>query len=178
MKTAFTLFFLFFLISCAQLDGGELNKNRQDVMTEKVENKDINLPSGSTILEEDGGFTLEKLLSGITGSGSSSVNYNASSLMFNVSLDKLSFMPLLSVDKNAGVIVTDWYGIGDSNDRIKINVRISGQELVSENITVTLFKQSYDGSKWVDKGQNVDQAVKIKKSILQEAIALDVASQL
>ncbi len=178
MKNSYILFFLIFLISCAQLDGGELNKNRQDVMTEKVENRDINLPSGSTILDEDGGFTLEKLLSGITGSGSDSVGFSANGLMFNVSLDQLSFMPLLSVDANAGVIVTDWYGLGEGNDRIKINVRISGQELVNENIKVTLFKQSYDGSRWIDKGQDTEQAFKIEKSILQKAIALEVASQL
>jgi len=43
---------------------------------------------------------------------------------------------------------------------------------------VTLFKQSYDGSRWIDKGQDTEQAFKIEKSILQKAIALEVASQL
>ena len=87
-------------------------------------------------------------------------------------------MPLISVDVSSGMIVTDWYSLNTGNERVKINVRIIDQELSNESINVTLFKQAYDGSRWVDQGQDNTQAKKIKESILKAARSLQTASQL
>ena len=113
-----------------------------------------------------------------SGSSGSSTDFNTNSLAFNVALDKLSFIPLISADINSGVIITDWYSLGDGNQRIKINIRIIDQELNDTSISVSLFKQNYDGSRWVDEGQDQNQARKIRDSILQEARALQIASEL
>ena len=105
MKKLYFIAFLPFLISCEQLRSGDLlNTSREDVMEDKLEDRDINLPTGSTILEEDGGFKLQNLFSGSSGS---SMDFNTNSLAFNVALDKLSFIPLISADINSGVIITD-----------------------------------------------------------------------
>ena len=64
----------------------------------------------------------------ILGEGNNDLTF-ASSIVFETALDKLSFMPLASVDSNAGVIITDWYGINDNQDRIKINIRVINQTL-------------------------------------------------
>ena len=166
----------FFLIACSQMsqntnDTGDYD---QKVMTEKIENRDINLPSGSTILDENkSGFSLSDIFG-----GSNSSQFTPNSIAFNVALDKLSFMPLISVDVSSGMIVTDWYSLNTGNERVKINVRIIDQELSNESINVTLFKQAYDGSRWVDQGQDNTQAKKIKESILKAARSLQTASQL
>ncbi len=166
----------FFLTACNQMsqktnDTGDYG---QQVMTEKIENRDINLPSGSTILDENkSGFSLSDIFG-----GSSSSQFTPNSIAFNVALDKLSFMPLISVDVSSGMIVTDWYSLNTGNERIKINVRIIDQELNNESVSVTLFKQTYDGSRWVDQGQDDAQALKIKESILKAARSLQTASQL
>lgn len=175
-KILYFLPFLILLISCEQIRSGDLlNETREDVLEEKVENRDINLPTGSTILEEGGGFRLDNLFSGM---GSNDTKFTANTLTFNVAMDKLSFMPLISADINSGVIITDWYSLGDGNQRIKINLRITDQYLSDESIKVSLFKQSYDGSRWIDKGQDIDQALKVRESILNEARSLKIAAEL
>ena len=95
-----------------------------------------------------------------------------------MALDKISFMPLLSVDSMSGVIVTDWYSIDDGQSRIKINIRIVNQEMTDESVVVSLFSQSLDGDRWVDQGINSEQSLKIKESILSSARSLKIASEL
>ena len=87
-------------------------------------------------------------------------------------------MPLQSVDDSSGIIVTDWYSFNEENQRIKINLRVLNQELNDDSIIVVLFIQKYDGNKWVDLGTDEVRAMKIKKSILEEARKLQIASEL
>ena len=79
----------------------------------------------------------------ILGEGNNDLTF-ASSIVFETALDKLSFMPLASVDSNAGVIITDWYGINDNQDRIKINIRVINQTLEDNSINVTMFQQKFE----------------------------------
>ena len=113
----------------------------------------------------------------ILGEGNNDLTF-ASSIVFETALDKLSFMPLASVDSNAGVIITDWYGINDNQDRIKINIRVINQTLEDNSINVTMFQQKFDGSKWVDTTTNGMQSEKIKNSILEDARKLQATIDL
>ena len=176
--TKFTIFCSFLLIfaACAQFsqDSSSKESYEQKVMTEKIEDRDINLPTGSTILDDGkSGFKLSNIFK-----GNNSTQFGPNSIAFNVALDKLSFMPLISVDVSSGMIVTDWYSLDNGNERIKINVRVVDQELYNESINVTLFRQSYDGSRWIDRGQDDMQATKIRDSILKTARSLKTASEL
>ena len=100
------------------------------------------------------------------------------SIVFETALDKLNFMPLASVDSNAGVIITDWYGINNNQDRIKINIRVINQTLEDDSINVIIFQQKFDGSKWVDTTTNGMQSEKIKNSILEDARKLQATIDL
>ena len=113
----------------------------------------------------------------ILGEGNNDLTF-ASSIVFETALDKLSFMPLASVDSNAGVIITDWYGINDNQDRIKINIRVINQTLEDNSINVTMFQQKFDGSKWVDTTTDGMQSEKIKSSILEDARKLQATIDL
>ena len=95
-----------------------------------------------------------------------------------MALDKISFMPLLSVDSMSGVIVTDWYSLDNGQNRIKINIRVVDQEMSNESVVVSLFSQSLDGDRWIDQGINLEQSLKIKESILSSARSLKIASEL
>ena len=130
----FTLIFAIFLTSCTQ---GLINRQtektdnqteKQRVMEEKLEKRDINLPPGSTLLDQDSGFSLLDMIG-----GDSNADYTVNSLLFNVALDKIEFMPLISIDANSGVIVTDWYSLDEGKTRIKINLRVVNQELTNES---------------------------------------------
>tara|TARA_B100000963_G_C22252510_1_gene504864 strand:- start:38 stop:568 length:531 start_codon:yes stop_codon:yes gene_type:complete len=145
---------------------------KQKIIKQKMEEDDLKIGSTSTLLDNPNQW-LDPF-----GFGGSDSDYEISSIGFKVALDKLSFMPLQSVDNNSGVIVTDWYSFNEENQRIKINLRVIDQELKDESIKVVLFIQEYDGNKWVDKGIDETRAQKIKKSILEESRKLQIASEL
>ena len=176
--TLISSFLLIFLLSCAQIQSLQdepeetYKTEKQRATAEKMKREDINLPTGSTLLDEGSGFTFRGAL------GMDPVDTYTKSITFDVALDKISFMPLLSVDSMSGVIVTDWYSIDDGQSRIKINIRIVNQEMSDESVTVSLFSQSLDGDRWVDQGINSEQSLKIKESILSSARSLKIASEL
>ena len=62
--------------------------------------------------------------------------------------------------------------------RIKINVRLLDNELTDNSISVQMFTQKFDGSSWIDQGQDNEKAIKIKESILAEARSLKTAVDL
>ena len=168
---------LLYLISCAQIQSLQdepenYDSQGQRVLTEKAKDRDLNLPSGSTIIEDSGKGILESL--GL----SSNTNYQVNSITFSVALDKVAFMPLISVDSMSGIIVTDWYSLDDGESRIKINVRVVDQEMTNESLVVSLFTQTLDGDRWIDQGINSEQSLKIKESILTSARSLKIASEL
>ena len=173
-----SIFLLIFLVSCAQIQSLQdepeetYKTEKQRATAEKMKKEDINLPPGSTLLDEGSGFTLRGAL------GIDPVDTYLESITFNVALDKISFMPLLSVDSMSGVIVTDWYSLDDGQSRIKINIRIVDQEMNDESVVVSLFTQSLNEDRWIDQGINSEQSLKIKESILSSARSLKIASEL
>ena len=176
-KPLISTILLMFLISCAQIKSLQdepetYDSQSQKVATEKAQDRDLNLPSGSTIIENSGKGILESL-----GVGSVT-SFEVNSITFSVALDKVGFMPLISVDSTAGIIVTDWYSLDDGQSRIKMNIRVVDQEMTDESVTVSLFTQSLDGDRWIDQGINSEQSLKIKESILTSARSLAIASEL
>ena len=176
-KSIISAILLMFLISCAQIKSLQdepetYDSQSQKVATEKADDRDLNLPSGSTIIENSGKGILESL-----GVGSVT-NFEVNSITFSVALDKVGFMPLISVDSASGIIVTDWYSLDDGQSRIKMNIRVVDQEMTDESVTVSLFTQSLDGDRWIDQGINSEQSIKIKQSILTSARSLAIASEL
>ena len=176
-KSLILAILLLFLVSCAQIQALQdeppsYDSQSEKILTEKAEDRDINLPTGSSIIEKSGESFLESL--GL----SSSTNYQVNSITFSVALDKVGFMPLISVDSMSGIIATDWYSLDDGESRIKINIRIVDQEMSDESVTVSLFTQTLDGDRWIDQGINSEQSLKIKESILTSARALTIASEL
>ncbi len=177
IKLIFT-FLLISLVSCAQIQSLQdepeetYKTEKQRATAEKMKREDINLPPGSTLLDEGTGFNLRGALGLETG------DTYLESITFNVALDKISFMPLLSVDSMSGVIVTDWYSLDDGQSRIKINIRIVDQEMNDESVVVSLFTQSLNEDRWIDQGINSEQSLKIKESILSSARSLKIASEL
>jgi len=175
----FLLVFIIFLASCAQFtssqnDESNVKKTEKQRSTEaKIEKNDFRLPSDSPLLKGEGGFNLQDMLGIETAE-----NYSINSILYSVALDKIDFMPLLSVDANSGVIVTDWYSFDAGETRIKINIRVLNEELNDDSLSVNLFKQMYENNIWVDKGIDTEQAEKIKKNILSTARSLKIASEL
>ena len=157
---------IFFTVACSQLE--IIPRKTDPIMEDRIANDKpiINLGEDKKSLSEL-----------ILGDRSESLDYGGS-ITFQTALDKVSFMPLASVDTSSGVIITDWYNIEGNDIRIKINIRIFDQEMMDESISVQMFKQKFDGAKWNDQGNDVVQASKIKKAILEEARVLQATIDL
>ena len=157
---------LFLSTACSQLE--IIPRKTDPIMEDRIANDKpiINLGEDKKSLSEL-----------ILGDRSESLDYGGS-ITFQTALDKVSFMPLASVDAASGIIITDWYNIDGDNLRIKINIRIYDQEMTDSSVNVQMFKQNFDGAKWNDQGNDEMQASKIKKAILDEARVLQATIDL
>ena len=100
-------------------------------------------------------------------------------IIYNVALDKISFMPLQSSDQLSGVITTEWFQTGsDLNNRIKLVIYVKDDTIDDSSLEVKVFKETFDGAKWNVSNQNSELAAKIKKSILDSAQELYIANEM
>ena len=88
-------------------------------------------------MEEGKGFRLSNL--GKKSGGD--FQFASSNPLWRATLDKLDFAPLGNVDYAGGVIVTDWFSDGSTNDQIKITVRFLTNEIRSDAIDITIHKK-------------------------------------
>ena len=120
----------------------------------------------------------------VTGCGSSSraksvetdtamVGVNA--FLWRASLDTIDFMPLASADPQAGLIITDWYSNPEvPGERFKLTVYILDTRLRADGVNVSVFKQTREGSEWVDAATDPDTEVQLENAILKRARELKV----
>ena len=86
-------------------------------------------------------------------------------------LETISFMPLVSADPFAGVIITDWYTDQNNiNQRCKLNVFIKGVDLKTDNLKVNSFCQTLnENGNWIDQKINNENNIKLENAILNKA---------
>tara|TARA_B100000035_G_scaffold246378_1_gene215033 strand:+ start:243 stop:782 length:540 start_codon:yes stop_codon:yes gene_type:complete len=87
-------------------------------------------------LEEGRGFRIAGL-----GKKGGDFMFSSSNPMWRASMDKLSFAPLSVVDYGGGIIITDWFSEGDSNEEIKIAVRFLSNEIRSDALKIIIHKK-------------------------------------
>ena len=110
--------------------------------------------------------------------GGSSAQFNEN-IIWNVALDKISFMPIQSSDQMSGIITTEWFQTGnDLDNRIKLVIHVKSDIVEDSSLEVKVFKEVFDGTKWNTSNQNTELALKIKKSILDSAQELYIANEM
>jgi|TARA_B100001063_G_C16602800_1_gene471669 hypothetical protein len=116
---------------------------------------------------------------GLMGLMGNSMPEYKENIIWNVALEKISFMPLQSSDKAAGVITTEWFQIGeDLNNRIKLVIYVKSDTAEESSLDVKVFKEVFDGTKWNVSNQNDELASKIKKSIIDASRELYIANEM
>ena len=102
------------------------------------------------------------------------VSLNINPFIWQASLDILSStMPLASVDSNSGIIITDWYNLKDKeNERIKISILVSTQELRADGVKVSVFKQILSSNTWKNTNVNPNIVQKLERKIITKAGSL------
>ncbi len=91
--------------------------------------------------------------------------------LWRAALDSISFMPITTADPYGGAILTDWYAPeGVEDERFKLNVLVQGEEIRSDGVRVTVFKQrrGADGA-WVDAPADTNTGLDLENLILSRA---------
>ena len=87
-------------------------------------------------MEEGRGFRIAGM-----GKRGGDFMFSSANPLWRASMDKLSFAPLSVVDYGGGIIITDWFSDGDSNEQIKIAVRFLSNEIRSDAIKIIIHKK-------------------------------------
>jgi hypothetical protein len=101
---------------------------------------------------------------------------SVNAVLWQASLETLSFMPLASADPIGGVIISDWYNDpAATNERVKVNLIISGLELRADALRASLFRETLRGGKWVATATSVAAARQLENIVLTRARDLAVS---
>jgi hypothetical protein len=119
-------------------------------------------------MEEGRGFRIAGM-----GKRGGDFMFSSANPLWRASMDKLSFAPLSVVDYGGGIIITDWFSDGDSNEQIKIAVRFLSNEIRSDAIKIIIHKkkcESFSNCK-INSIENATNN-EIKLAILKSAAQL------
>ena len=136
------LIFLAFLMAsflfqaCSQLDIVPNTTTHEDHVKDTMKDGQA---KWTNIFDDDRSVSLRDM---VLGDDADNFAMTVDSLTFNVILDKLSFMPLASVDSVSGIVITDWYkSPQNQNESIKIMVRFLTNEIRADGIKVNVYKK-------------------------------------
>jgi hypothetical protein len=172
-KICLIFFFSSFIISCSNIKTRTGETDIDNIIyhpRERYERKKI---------AKEGSFVSDLFL------GSSKQNSNSgmgvlpvNQYLWKASLEILSgTIPLSSVDSNSGLIISDWYNLkGKSNERVKISILVSSQELRADGLKVSIFKQVNRGSAWQNAKINPKIILNLERKIIQKAGVLSSQS--
>jgi hypothetical protein len=106
--------------------------------------------------------------------GSGEFMFASSNPLWRASIDKLSFAPLINVDYAGGIIVTDWFSDGGSNEQIKITIHFLSNEVRSDALDVIIHKKTCEQATNNCKVQIIDSNLnaEIRMAILKKAAQL------
>jgi len=122
-------------------------------------------------METGKGFRLGQIGKG----GPNEFMFASSNPLWRASIDKLSFAPLSNVDYAGGIIVTDWFSDGSSNEQMKITVRFLSNEIRSDALDIIIHKktcsQTTNNCKTNTINNNLNSEIRI--AILKKAAQIE-----
>lgn len=96
--------------------------------------------------------------------------------LWRAGLDTIRFMPLAAADPTGGTIITDWYNDpGSDNERVKINIVITGLALRADALRVSVFREKWRGNRWVSMAASPRAARQMENIILTRARDFNLA---
>lgn len=141
MKILFPLLKIFILVifgftllsSCGSVDKIKNIRKPVDLRTDPLDPDE----KAKRNIAEGRGITLGKL-----GGGNTNYEFSTSNPMWRATLDSLDFLPLVTVDYSGGLIISDWYSDGKTqNESIKIIVRFLSNEIMTNSLKIQVFQK-------------------------------------
>ena len=108
------------------------------------------------------------------GSSKNRDTFASANILWKASIESLKNIPLSSIDYNAGIIITDWYGTSD-RESIKITVNILSQEISPNSIEISSFKKTCRNDNCSTVATNKSFNDELKSKILDKVRELSVA---
>jgi len=162
----FSILSFLIITSCSSLYYGEQNK------TDRF--KDVQAAKGNKEIDS---ITLNERFMDMF-EGNSGMAF-AKEITYEVALRQFSIMPLISVDRVGGTIITDWYSTSsNNNERVKFNIFIKDEKMTNESIEIKMFKETLINNNWLNSTVDETTASKIKSLILKKALQLQAAAEL
>jgi len=124
-------------------------------------------------IEEGKTVRLSNLGKGMGGSGN--FEFATSNEMWRATIDILDFVPLTSADYGGGIVITDWYASGDSNDSLKIMVQFLSNEIRADGIKVVVYNKVCKDDNSLNCQTEINQSSvgqELKLAILRKASAI------
>ena len=161
----FTIFLLFFTLSCSMPKFAKPSKTKDNIPVNAKERARKNI-------EEGRGISLKGLAGGRKGT---TYQFSTSNPLWRASLEIIDFMPLATVDYSGGIIITDWYGDSqNANESIKITIRFLSNEIQSNSIRVIVHNKKCKTEEQCTVNQ-IDSNIKneLQSSIIKKAAQFD-----
>ena len=120
--------------------------------------------------------SVEKTGSIFSGGKNNGVSeFGSDNVMWQASLKAMEDIPLSQVNYTGGVIISDWYSSGNSNESIKISVFIKSARLETTSVEVKSFKKTCENTtcKTVSLQDTFNNSIKEKILASARAISLD-----
>ena len=139
-------------------------------MREQMIDAENRLQSGGGLFGKKAGFDFMTMGDNKDNQNYASVGLPINPYLWKGTLETVEFMPLLSADPFAGVILTDWFSEGSSKERCKLNIFIKGAEFKTTNLKVNTFCQTLSSNNiWTDQKVNEENNIKLENVILNRA---------
>ena len=114
------------------------------------------------------------IMLGNLGKGETNFLFASSNPLWRASLETIDFMSLSSVDYAGGLIITDWYSEGSSDEAVKITITFLSNEIRSDGLVIDIRKRNCNqNNQCITKKIDSDLNLKIKDKILRRAAVLD-----
>lgn len=109
------------------------------------------------------------------GGGKKAAEFAADSVIWQASLKAMEDIPLSQVNYTGGVIISDWYSSGSSNESIKISVFIKSARLETTSVEVKSFKKTCenDTCKTIPLQDSFNNSIKDKILARARTISLE-----
>ena len=159
----------------SQASGDIIERSGTVLSTGTPEKRKLALQDAENRLRTGGGLFSQKADFDLLNRNNETTSYSARGISINPylwrgSLETIEFMPLVSADPFAGIIITDWYAdFNNANERCKLNIFIKGSEMKSTNLKVNSFCQIMVDGNWLDKQINQKNNADLENAILNKA---------
>ena len=101
--------------------------------------------------------------------GSGNFLFASSNPLWKASLDTLSFISLADADYSGGVLITDWYSEGNTDEAIKITIRFLSNEIRADGLIINIYKRDCVKNVCSTKEIKSNLVFEIKDKILKKA---------